>query len=74
MITNSGTTVIPNHDSSEIQNDDRQNSYKIRNEINLNLKSHQYVSRNSVLFSVQHDTNNPNQPRTDSDGIFNAIE
>jgi hypothetical protein len=38
MITNSRAPVIPSHDSSEVQKDDRQNGYKIRKEINLNLK------------------------------------
>ena len=65
MITNSAAPVIPSHDSSEVQNDDRQNG--------VEFKSH--VSRNSVLFSVHHDANkDPNQPQTDSDGIYNAIE
>ena len=73
MITNSGAPVIPSHDSSEVEKDDRQNSYKRRKEINLNLK---VINMLVVILSYFRSSTiqiNPNQPQTDDDGIFNAI-
>jgi hypothetical protein len=73
MITNSGAPVILSHNNSEVQKDYRQDSLQNKKRNYSKSRGHKYISRDPVLFSVQHDVKKDSKPRIDSDG-FNVIE